>query len=304
MSFGAHQGFYIRDGWLYKGMSAIRGIPEEKIPPNPTIFTQRDSPQLLGIGRNMVRALRFWMKASGLTQELTNRGGRREHRFTEFGELVWQHDRYLEDTGTLWLIHYHLVCQPDLATTWYWYFNHFGQTRFTPQQFFEQLRQWAITSDESRENVSDKTLQRELSTFIKTYFESDRKESPENLLACPLTELHLLTHEQMESYRLLSTSSERVHPLIFLYVLLQESPGVPREVFQINLTQALHKPMSVGRIFNLTTSALIELLGQLKSQYPEHGIDFARTGGLDLINLSYADTSPANVLSCYYEERL
>jgi hypothetical protein len=31
MSFGAHQGFYIRDGWLYKGMFAIRGTPEEGI---------------------------------------------------------------------------------------------------------------------------------------------------------------------------------------------------------------------------------------------------------------------------------
>jgi hypothetical protein len=170
-----------------KGCLQSGGVPEEGISPDPTVITQRDSPQWLGIGRNIVRPLRFWMQASGLTQEFTNRDGRRERRFTEFGELVWQHDRYLEDTGSLWLIHYHIACQPHLATTWYWFFNHFGQTKLTSQQFFEQLRQWAITSDDSRERVSEKTLQRELSTLVKTYFESDRKQTRENLRTCPLT---------------------------------------------------------------------------------------------------------------------
>lgn len=61
MSFGAYQSFHIRDGWLYKGMSAIRGDQELGITPDPTIFTHQESPQLLGIGRNMVRALRFWV---------------------------------------------------------------------------------------------------------------------------------------------------------------------------------------------------------------------------------------------------
>ncbi len=304
MSFGAHQSFYIRDGWLYKGMSAIRGDQELGIAPAPSIFTQQDSPQILGIGRNMVRALRFWMQAGGLTEEFTGSTGKREHRFTPFGDLVWQYDRYLEDIGTLWLFHYHLIGRSDLATTWYWFFNHFGPDKFSQPQLFEQLRQWAITADETRETISKSVLQKEFSTLINTYYRDNREQNPENALTCPLTELYLLANEPGGTYRLLLTPVDRVHPLIFLYVLLQKSPGVPRQASQINLLQALNEPMSVGRVFNLNTSGLIELLGRLKNHYPEHGVDFARTGGLDLIKLARTDTTPEAVLSRYYEARL
>lgn len=262
MSFGAHQSFHIRDGWLYKGMSAIRGDQELGITPDPAIFTHQEAPQLLGIGRNMVRALRFWIQASGLTQELPSNTGKREHRFTEFGDLVWQHDRYLEDLGTLWLLHYHLASYPHLSTTWYWFFNHFGQDKFTQQQFFEQLRHWVITTEAGRETVSDNILEKEFSTFINTYRKDKGKQNPENLLICPLTELCLLADGESNTYRLLPTSSERVHPLIFLYVLLQKSPNKLREESQLNLSQALTEPMSVGRVFNLGASGVIELLGR------------------------------------------
>jgi len=305
MSFGAHQSFYIRDGWLYKGMSTIRGDQELGVIPDSTIFTHQDAPQLLGIGRNMVRALRFWMQASGLTEEFTSSAGKREHKFTRFGDLVWQYDRYLEDLGTLWLIHYYLVCQPNFGTTWYWFFNHFGQDKFTQQQFFEQLRQWAITVEASRETISNQVLEKEFFVLINTYYHQDNdKQSPENLLTCPLTELYLLANGKDNTYRLLPTLIERVHPLIFLYILLQEKPGTPRKASQFNLAQALNEPMSVGRIFNIGPSGTIELLGHLKNHYPEYGVDFTRTGGLDIIRFARIDTTPESVLSRYYEERL
>lgn len=304
MSFGAHQSFYIRDGWLYKGMSAIRGDQELGINPDTAIFSNPDAPQLLGIGRNMVRGLRFWMQASGLTEEFTNSNGKREQKFTQFGELVWQYDRYLEDLGSLWLIHYYLVCQPRFGTTWYWFFNHFGQSKFSQPQFLEQFRQWAITIDTGRETISDKILEKEFFVFINTYYASNSKQSPENLLSCPLTELYLLADGQNDTYRLLPTPSERVHPLIFLYVLLQTSPGVSRETSQLNLAQALDEPMGVGRVFNLGPSSVIELLGRLKNDYPQYGTDFTRTGGLDIIRLTSTGITPESILSNYYEERM
>lgn len=305
MSFGAHQSFYIRDGWLFKAMAAIRGDQELGITPDPAIFTHEDAPQLLGIGRNMVRALRFWVQASGLTKEFTGKTGKREHKFTNFGDLVWLYDRYLEDVGTLWLLHYHLVCQLNWGTTWYWFFNHFGQDKFTQLQFFEQLRQWAITVEVGRETISQKMLEKEFFAFINTYHHGDNgKQNPENLLTCPLVELYLLANEQDSTYRLLSTPIERIHPLILLYVLLQEEPGKPRKTSQLNLTQAINEPMSVGRVFNIGPSSTIELLGRLKNHYPEYRVDFIRTGGLDIIRFMGTDATPENVLTRYYEERL
>jgi hypothetical protein len=54
-----------------------------------------------------------------------NRG--RLLRVSELGELIFGEDGldpYLENAGTVWLLHYLLASRPDGPTTWYWAFNH------------------------------------------------------------------------------------------------------------------------------------------------------------------------------------
>src|SRR5437667_6604624 len=67
MSFAKHETFYIREGWLFKGMAAIKKAEDDG--QLPTIFLDTDAPERLGIGHNMVRSLRFWMQAIGLVEE-------------------------------------------------------------------------------------------------------------------------------------------------------------------------------------------------------------------------------------------
>ena len=67
MPFARHETFHIREGWLFKGMDAVRH--------DSTIFLSSDASERLGLGKNMVRALRFWMTATGLAEEY--RAGRR-----------------------------------------------------------------------------------------------------------------------------------------------------------------------------------------------------------------------------------
>ena len=88
----------------------------------PTIFLDKDAPERLGIGRNMVRALRFWMQATSLAEEVKKQS-KTVQRLTPFGRLVWENDPYLEDDTTLWLIHHQLVSNLDQATTWFWFFQ-------------------------------------------------------------------------------------------------------------------------------------------------------------------------------------
>ena len=62
MKFRAHDTFFIRKGWLSKGM--------ERIVEKPDLFVDKaENPMdILGIGSNMVKALRYWMQTVGLTQ--------------------------------------------------------------------------------------------------------------------------------------------------------------------------------------------------------------------------------------------
>lgn len=288
MPYGKHESFHIREGWLSKGMEAIRR--------DPRALRRKSAPMDLGLGRNMVRALRFWLVATGLAR--TTRPGQ---VLTPFGEMVWRYDRYLEDEGTLWLIHYHLACSEDNATAWYWFFNHFAYSVFDQETFVEELGQWALNY-ENRKPVARRTLERDFQVLIRTYLPSGRDRSPEDLMESPLAELGLLEALDGKRYRLLQPAPDRLHPLIVLRVLLQRRPGEPRTERQIGLTQVLREPMSVGRVFNLGAAGLIEILNRLEIQYPEYAVRLIRTAGLDQLTLP--ETEPMAVLERYYKERL
>ena len=63
MKFRAHDTFFIRKGWLSKGMKYVQSKPD--------VFIAKDENPMdvLGIGANMVKALRYWLQAVGLTTE-------------------------------------------------------------------------------------------------------------------------------------------------------------------------------------------------------------------------------------------
>lgn len=88
MKFRAHDTFFIRKGWLSKGMKAVHSKPD--------VFVSKDENPMdvLGIGSNMVKSLRYWLVATNLTEEaLQNK--RRIQKFTEFGNQVFKNDRFM-----------------------------------------------------------------------------------------------------------------------------------------------------------------------------------------------------------------
>lgn len=58
----------------------------------------------LGVGKNMVASIRYWLRAFGITND--------NGVPTEIGKYLLDDngaDPYIEDTATLWLLHYMLV---------------------------------------------------------------------------------------------------------------------------------------------------------------------------------------------------
>ncbi len=298
MSFAKHQTFHLREGWLFKGMAAIKAAEdEEKL---PTIFLDKDAPERLGIGRNMVYALRFWMQATGLTKEIKE-VRRTIQRLTPFGNLIWEYDRYLESEATLWLIHYYLVCNDDQATTWHWFFNHFAPVTFEASSCLDALAQWVIAQNKK---VAQSSLKKDVGCLLKTYLMDDAFSTPENLISSPLAQLNLLSQVEngpQTRYRLERLSPNRLDPLVLLYVLLDRQREERPDLTQVSLSQVLREPMNAGRVFNLTTAALSDLLAKLNSEHLDWRVQFDRTAGLDQLTLR--KVSPDQVLTRYYTEQ-
>lgn len=95
MLFAGHESFHIREGWIRKGLCAAAE--------DPFFFTRPDCADELGVGRNMVKAIRYWIRATELAQSLSEKnGGKPTTRFelTRIGARLLDKDPYFEDEGT------------------------------------------------------------------------------------------------------------------------------------------------------------------------------------------------------------
>ena len=58
--------------------------------------------------------------------------------------MIYEHDRYIEEIGTLYLLQYRLASQENLATSWYYFFNVFNMNEFTKDDFVAALNGYVI----------------------------------------------------------------------------------------------------------------------------------------------------------------
>ena len=288
MKFRAHDTFFIRKGWLNKGLRNVNA--------DAGVFmgSKGNPMDVLGIGANMVKALRYWLQAVRLTSEPTS--GRKEQTFTEFGNVVFDNDPYIEEMGTLWLLHYQLASNKDEATAWYYFFNEFKASEFTKDDFVKQLSNYVRINGEE---VSERSLEDDYNCIINTYVSrmksNPEKVQPESNIDCPFGELGLIdiANKKEKLYRKATPKKDLIHPLVVLAVILDQANGKE----EIKISSIHNDPCNVGKIFNLdiiTLTALlykIELMGYIK---------VIRTAGLDVIRIT-KDTSFIECIKDYYE---
>lgn len=300
MYFAKHETFSIRDGWLTKGLITL----EE----NPRVFLDEEAPEELGLGRNMVRALRFWMQATGLTDEVFD-DGQKIQEATYMGRFIREFDPYLEDEGSLWLIHYNLVCSREFATTWYWFFNHYIPNKFTREDFLENLGHWINAQPEVEKKIATSSLRKDFTILTKTYVADKRTDkSPEDVMESPLTALGLISsfterdddNKKKNVYRYESGVSANIHPLVFLFIMLDRQSKEREGAYQVGLQNVLRDPMNIGRTFNIGLTGFEDLLGRLNDNYADWRVTLTRTGGLDQLTLP--DIGADAVLERFFDE--
>jgi hypothetical protein len=283
MKFRAHDTFFIRKGWLSKGMRNVLASPD--------VFVSRENNpmDILGIGANMVKSLRYWMVAVGLTEEPTT--GQRVQTPTRLGRIIHDNDPYFEEMGTLWLLHYQLVKEADgkatEATAWWYFFNEFKLGEFTREDFLSQMNKYLRSSDEGEKPV--RTIEDDFNCIINTYVprmkSNPEKVRPESNIDCPLGELGLIdivgTEKgggRLKVYRKSATKKDTLHPLIMLAVILDKANGAE----EVRITSIQNDNGNAGKVFNfdiINLTALlykIELLGHIK---------VVRTAGLDVVQI-------------------
>jgi hypothetical protein len=273
MKFRAHDTFFIRKGWLSKGVKNILK--------DPSVFLSRDANPMdtLGIGANMVKALRYWLQAVGLAQEPSN--GKRDQTLTVLGEIIHKNDPYVEELGTLWLLHYRLATNQEDATAWYYFFNEFKTIEFTRDDFVIQINSYLRIQGEE---IAERSIEDDYNCIISTYVPriklNPKKFNPEDNIDCPLGELGLIdiVNKKAKIYKKSFPKKDTLHPLILLAVIVERANGEK----SVRISEIQNDAKNAGKVFNLDIIALttllykIELLGFIK---------VVRTAGLDVIEI-------------------
>jgi len=278
---GRHETFHPRYGWLKKGYDELKK--------DPHIFNAPDAIERLGVGKNMVQAIRFWCSAFYLIQYENVNGKNRKRAELRptiladkiFGENGW--DPYLEDFGSLWLLHWNLFREPYHAVSWPLIFNYCNLSLFDAKQLTSFListtKQYPKLS-----SISINSFEKDASCLIRMYARPSSDTSFD--IECPFGQIGLLNSgAEPKTFRFNIATKQTLPSLIFLaasfsYVYQNQpsqrslslhkivydfnSPGV---VFKISETEA-------GRLLDNAVSKIegvvfVESMGNQQLQFDE-----------------------------------
>jgi hypothetical protein len=269
--FSGHETFVCRYAWLPK---AIREIAKA-----PTLFSNDDSAMVaLGVGKNMVRSIRFWAELSRVIEPMPQGAG---YATSPFGQQLLGHeghDPFLEDPRTLWLLHWKIATNPTQPLYFwhqmlsYWHRADFCESEITP--FFEKNVPVGLSLR------SANTIKQGYRVFVNTYVPTRGRKGQvaEDNLDSPLTELDLV--RPIGDRRSLEGDARET-----IYAFnLEDKPGVTPEVFAYCLQDFWNQsypnentlsfraitaaPGSPGQIFKLPELAVrrhLDLLKQVTS---------------------------------------
>lgn len=270
-TFSGHDSFQCRLLWLKKGYDYLKQNHS---------FTDTDAPVMLGVGNNMVRSIRYWLRAFGLTDEHDQLLELAHFIFAESSHLHTDSDKptgfdpFLEDQATLWLLHYQLVKTRHASTYWL-VFNELRRRRpeFSRDDFVHYVTK--IKAEQERFQAHPNTVGDDFGVFTKLYLQGGRQaKDREEGFAGILTELNLLKSIERKSDDGKSSSLVYAIPLmerddlpaeLLLYCLLD----APDLGISISLETLETEPGMPGMVFAMNRAGLIRKIEYLTKRYPD-----------------------------------
>lgn len=273
IGFSGHETFVCRTFWLKKGYDFVMG---------GRTFGDEDAVVTLGVGKNMVTSINFWLRGFHIID-------REQQEMTELGRFLFDgHDPFLEDIGSLWLLHYSAIKHEKLYL-FNTFFNEFTKERseFTKDHLINFMKR--KTEAEEIRLFSDKTYESDANVFLRTYLRSnDGKVDLEDETANLLVELNLLTDFYKENtagkmiqwFRMARQTRFDLPRAVLLFAILDR---FGEEGQSIAFSDLLEAPNSPGVIFRLSEKGLEEQLRELAADYP--GVTFSETAGNQVLQL-------------------
>ena len=283
-----HEKFPLREGWINKGINLVLEYPD--------IFRGKEGPDRFGVGNNMVKAIRYWLKAFALINERPGQGA----ELTELGATISECDPYLEEVFTLWILHSNLVKNVGEATTWFMFFNRCDLEEFNKEELFKRIYR-EVFKYAGHDNFSAQSLKNDIDLLLNMYGKEKGFSDPEEKNVSPLVRLGLIKKGDSLPGKKGEMVYLKNHPdkkSISEWVVLYELSGMLEEIDSIGIDKVSTGEKSIGAIYQLSRVSINEYLDKLDAL---GFIKVDRTAGLDVI-YRIEDLNKGQILRNYYEQ--
>lgn len=262
-----------------------------------SIFNRPDALATLGVGKNMVGAIRYWLLTTRMARE---EGKGRELRAEELGQSLFADagwDPFLEDEATLWLLHWQLAGPQTGSFTWAYAFNCFRDWEFSRETLVEAIlgATYTLSKPPSRE-----TVERDVGCLLQTCVSDEKSALGEDNLDSPLRALQLIRPTQRGQYRFLIEAHPTLPPALFFYALAKFWTWKHPEARTLSVWDLCYAEGSPGLVFKLDENSVLNYLDGL-SPATQGQLRFEDTAQNRQVVLEEGSTiAPFSFLESYY----
>ncbi len=280
--FSGHETFPLRYGWLYKSATLLNKKTKLSTSSNEDV---QDAIIELGVGKNMVNAIRYWSEACSIVETQKNDAAQ---SLTAVGRYLFllpdiekeksheqskkiANDPFLERVGSIWLIHFLLNFDENIITSYRYFFNLSSMQNFEKAKLVYDIdREIKVLCDKE---VKESTIKKDVDCFLHTYSSKPLSNGKKNVsigeehFASPLIELGLIRDLGKGNYSSILDERPSLPTEIFSYALL-------RFVSEIKASETagfdalLSDQCAPGKIFRLSERGLGVQLDNAVKQYP------------------------------------
>lgn len=247
-SFSGHDSFQCRQLWLKKGYDYVQEGKD---------FNDEDAVIQLGVGKNMVSSIRFWMKAFNVIDSKDNP--------TEFGKRLFDdengYDPFLEDEASLWLLHYQLV-KNGFASIYSIIFNEYRKEKlfFNKETFVNYVKRIGESNPDL--SFNENTIAKDFIVFTNLYKSDSDSTAVEDSFSGILSEIELLKTTgkgKEEQFYIENTERDNLSEAVVLFTILDNS-NYGNSISLNSLEFDINSP---GSIFALNRTGLLTKISDL-----------------------------------------
>jgi hypothetical protein len=273
--FSGHESFQCKSLWLKKGVDYLH---------DGNKFTDDDAVAKLGVGKNMVSSIRFWLRAFGLTSN---------DDATPIAQYIFDkekgRDPFAEDITTLWLLHF-LIVSTEAASLYSLLFVEFQREKkeFTKTELQAFIKR-KCNVPEQKNVYNENTVKKDIGVLLKNYVAPSDLKSIEDFSALLLS-LNLITYNGNDIYAFQEIKTSFINPIVILFALVRLKGS--------DKTVSFDTLQKVSLIFCLPMTSLIEVIKSLETRLP-NVIVFSDNSGIKNVQF-LSEIDEIEALNTYY----